>query len=170
MMETWKDIVGFEGLYRISNEGNILSLLTDKVLSPYNNKGYLMVRLYKNNKSSSLYVHRLVAQSFVANPNGYIEINHIDENKRNNHHSNLEWCSRVYNCNHGSRNNKIGMASSMNKLTPVMQLSKEGTIINTFNSINEAGEYLGKNPSHISSCCTGKRRTAFGFVWKYLNN
>lgn len=67
-----------------------------------------MVRLYKNNKSSSLYVHRLVAQSFVA--------------------------------------------------------------INTFNSINEAGEYLGKNPSHISSCCTGKRRTAFGFVWKYLNN
>ena len=170
MMETWKDIVGFEGLYRISNEGNILSLLTGKVLSPYNNKGYLMVRLYKNNKSSSLYVHRLVAQSFVANPNGYIEINHIDENNRNNHHSNLEWCSRVYNCNHGSRNNKIGMASSMNKLTPVMQLSKEGTIINTFNSINEAGEYLGKNPSHISSCCTGKRRTAFGFVWKYLNN
>lgn len=150
MMETWKDIVGFEGLYRISNEGNILSLLTGKVLSPYNNKGYLMVRLYKNNKSSSLYVHRLVAQSFVANPNGYIEINHIDE------HSNLEWCSRVYNCNHGSRNNKIGMASSMNKLTLVMQLSKD--------SINEAGEYLGKNPSHISSCCTGKRRTAFGFV------
>lgn len=169
-MEIWKDIVGFEDLYKISNEGNILSLLTDKVLSPYNNKGYLMVRLYKNSKPSSLYVHRLVAQTFVENPNGYVEINHIDENKRNNHYSNLEWCSRVHNCNHGSRNDRIGTASSVNKLIPVVQLSKEGNIINTFNSINEAGEYLGKNPSHISSCCTGKRKTAFGFVWKYLNN
>lgn len=169
-MEIWKDIVGFEGLYKISNEGNILSLLTDKVLSPYNNKGYLMVRLYKNSKPSSLYVHRLVAQTFVENPNGYVEINHIDENKRNNHYSNLEWCSRVHNYNHGSRNDRIGVASSVNKLIPVVQLSKEGNIINTFNSINEAGEYLGKNPSHISSCCTGKRKTAFGFVWKYLNN
>lgn len=169
-MEIWKDIVGFEGLYKISNEGNILSLLTDKVLSPYNNKGYLMVRLYKNSKPSSLYVHRLVAQTFVENPNGYVEINHIDENKRNNHYSNLEWCSRVHNCNHGSRNDRIGVASSVNKLIPVVQLSKEGNIINTFNSINEAGEYFGKNPSHISSCCTGKRKTAFGFVWKYLNN
>ena len=109
-MEIWKDVVGYEGYYQVSNFGNIRSVdrviysdklhigtkrkLDGKMLKPYvNAHGYLALTLTKNGKEKSLRVHRLVAEAFIKNPNNYDQINHIDGNKTNNKVENLEWCN-----------------------------------------------------------------------------
>ena len=119
MQEIWKDIEGYEGLYQVSNFGRVKSLdryvlrngnslfVNGIVLSQLNNRGYLTVRLCNSGKYKNYLVHRLVANAFIRNDNNYSEINHIDENKHNNHVDNLEWCDRKYNVNYGSRADKF---------------------------------------------------------------
>lgn len=121
-MEIWKDIIGFENSYQVSSYGRIKSLkrhwkLKETLLSLQKSiHGYLGVRLgkgasnYKEHK-----VHRLVAIHFIDNPNNYKEVNHIDGNKENNHHSNLEWCSRSYNMKHAFHN-KLASISDEQRL------------------------------------------------------
>lgn len=116
-MEVWKDIKGYEGLYQISNLGNIKSVdravkrvswgkehivvFHGKILKPYiSDRGYLRLMLSKNGIEKAHKIHKLVAIAFVDNPNGYKEVNHIDGNKLNNHVDNLEWCSRSQNIRH----------------------------------------------------------------------
>lgn len=127
--EIWKDIKGYEGLYQISNLGNIKSLertvykkvdvlhkkgksfrykVKEKIIKPsYDRKGYQMVRLSKDGKAHTLKVHRLVAQAFIPNKNNYEQINHINEVKTDNYVENLEWCTAKYNDNYGTRNQRI---------------------------------------------------------------
>ena len=117
MKEIWKDIKGYEKLYQVSNLGNVrrikfinnrtqkdkikmLKLIKDK-------KGYLKINLWKNNKSKMFLVHRIVAETFILNPNNLPQVNHKDENKSNNCVENLEWCSQRYNNNYGNRLNNI---------------------------------------------------------------
>ena len=112
MKEIWKDIKGYEKLYQVSNLGNVrrikfinnrtqkdkikmLKLIKDK-------KGYLKINLWKNNKSKMFLVHRIVAETFILNPNNLPQVNHKDENKSNNCVENLEWCSQKYNNNYGN--------------------------------------------------------------------
>ena len=115
--EIWKDIPNYEGLYQASNLGRIKSLeridtnnhiIKERVLKQKINKsGYLYVMLYKNHNRKTLRVHKLVAQTFIPNPNNYLQINHKDENKHNNCIDNLEWCTPSYNQNYGTRNEKV---------------------------------------------------------------
>ena len=92
MIEIWKDIEGFEGLYQISNYRRVKGLITNKILKPNDNgNGYLYVMLSKNNKPYMKKVARLVVQHFLRNPQKLKEVNHIDQNKHNNIVSNLEW-------------------------------------------------------------------------------
>ena len=112
--EIWKPISNYEGLYEISNKGQIKSVgryiksnhnntrfQEEKIRKlTVNNKGYITVRLCKNGKYKTFLVHRLVAETFIPNPLGYNEINHKDENKTNNKVDNLEWCSHDYNINY----------------------------------------------------------------------
>lgn len=107
--EIWKDVVGYEGLYQVSNLGRVKSLFRyKKILKQFeDNKGYLRVTLYKNNKSKSIKVHKLVAEAFIPNPNNYDCINHKDENKTNNRVENLEFCSFYYNLMYGTRVQRI---------------------------------------------------------------
>lgn len=90
MEEVWKDIEGYEGLYQVSNLGNVKSLnyqgvSREKILKPFiNSDGYKRVMLYKNKTIKRLSVHRLVAQAFIENPNNYSCVNHKDENNQNN--------------------------------------------------------------------------------------
>lgn len=178
MQEIWKDISGYEGIYQVSNFGNIKSLeryfptknpkkpiahINEKILKlRTDKKGYLNVGLTKNGKFRTIQVHRIVAEAFIPNPENMPQVNHKDENKSNNNVNNLEWCSRKYNCNYGTRNLKIGKSSCKNR---VIQCDLEGNPIKIFKNGKEAGLAFGKDPSSIYACCVGKQLTAFGYRW-----
>ena len=118
MTEIWKDIVGYEGLYQVSNLGNVKRLKSYKgrgkgyiveehLIQPsINSRGYQTVDLCKNGKTKTFSMHRLVAIAFLDNSDNLPEVNHKDEDKTNNCVDNLEWCDRVYNNNYGTRNKK----------------------------------------------------------------
>ena len=169
MEEAWKDIEGYEGLYQISNLGNVKSLnynktKKEKILKPFiNSDGYLLVKLCKNKTIKCLSVHSLVAKSFIENPNNYPCINHKDECKTNNVVSNLEWCTNKYNINYGTGNER--RAESRSK--KVYQYTKEGELIAVWKSTNECGRN-GYNQCSVSKCCSGNLKTHKGYIWRYL--
>ena len=122
LIEEWRDIKGYEGIYQVSNLGNIRSLdrmikhfpkdyfQKGKILKPgQSTNGYLMVILMNHNKRKTRNVHRLVAEALLENSEGLEEINHKDEDKTNNRVDNLEWCDHKYNANYGNRNKKISI-------------------------------------------------------------
>lgn len=137
--EVWKDVVGYEGLYKVSSLGRVRSLdrvvthkngrkrlFKGKLLTPFKNE-YFMVVLSKNGKKSSSNIHRLVAQAFIPNTNNLPEVNHKDEDKTNNRLSNLEWCTRKYNINYGTaieRSVKTRKNNYKNKLVKEYRASK----------------------------------------------
>lgn len=94
-IEIWKDIVGYEGLYKISNQGKVLSVKRNIVLKYRLNykKGYPVINLCKNSKLKTAYIHRLVAEYFIENPNNLKYVNHINNDKEKNNVNNLEWCT-----------------------------------------------------------------------------
>lgn len=99
--EIFKNVVGFEGLYKVSNKGRLFSLLTFMFMNPNkSDKGYYKVGLRKNNKSHTKILHRLIAKAFIANPENKKEVNHIDGDKSNNCIDNLEWCTPSENMQH----------------------------------------------------------------------
>ena len=103
-MEEWKNIIGYEGLYEVSNKGNVRNVRRNTLLKLSKNKyGYIQVYLYKNGIRKGFKVHRLVAQAFILNPDNLPQVNHRDENPGNNNVDNLEWCTHKYNVNYGHR-------------------------------------------------------------------
>lgn len=180
--EIWKQIEGYEGLYEVSNFGRVMSLDYNHtgctmVLSPLKvGGGYLSVVLYKNGKRKMFKIHRLVAQAFIPNLFDYGEVNHIDENKHNNfcgtpenyfNDGNLEWCDRKYNCNFGTRNERLVEKLTNGKLSKhVLQLTKNGELVREWPSTMEVGRN-GFNQSAVVSCCLGNRKSHKGFIWKY---
>ena len=96
----WKPVVGYEGLYEVSENGEVRNVKTQKVLSPRNSTSYSMLALFNNGKRKDLKVHRLVAKSFLPNPQNKPQVNHKDGNKLNNHFENLEWCTNSENQKH----------------------------------------------------------------------
>ena len=166
MIEVFRDIPGYEGLYQVSNLGNVKSLGNgdnnsnvgkERMLKLQKDKdGYLTVFLSIHNYKKLHKVHRLVAQAFLPNPNNYPQINHIDENKTNNNVDNLEFCTAQYNIDY-----------SQSK--PVCQYSLDGIYIATYKSIKEASKQTGINQGDISCCCRGKYKTSGGYIWKYVN-
>lgn len=164
--ETWKDVKGYEGLYKISNTGLVLSLHYYKgnrqqILKGGSDKdGYLQVVLCKNGKHKVFKIHRLVASHFIDNPDNLPQINHKDENKQNNYADNLEWCTNKYNNNYGTKND-------WNK-KPIVQLSLDYKFICQYESVIEAARNINKNHSHIIQCCRKQRKTAYGYIWRYV--
>ncbi len=114
--QIWKDIPGYEGKYQVSNTGRVRSLNYNgtgktKVMKPSTNKlGYKRINLCKDGKKKKYSVHRLVALTFIPNPNNYPIINHKDENPSNNYYKNLEWCTYEYNNNYGTKREKLSKA------------------------------------------------------------
>ena len=181
--EEWKDVVGFEGLYKVSNKGSIYSVerrdsrgyrCGGRMLAPsYDKDGYLHINLCQNGKLKTKNVHRLVAEAFIPNPENSPHVNHIDEVKDNNELSNLEWCTHKYNVNYGTRNERSGQAQSKKVIAVNI---KTGDVV-TFNSTVEAGR-KGHHCGVVSMACrgvykdsTGKLvgdgRTYKGFRWSY---
>lgn len=128
MPEIWKEIDGYNGVYQVSNLGKVRKSASLKPIAIcLNTTGYEQVNLSDGFTRKKLLVHRLVAQAFIPNPNNLPQINHIDENKRNNKVSNLEWCDASYNNNYGAHNANV----SNTKSTPVLCLETNEIFKNT---------------------------------------
>lgn len=178
MEEVWKDIKDYEGHYQVSNLGRVKSVsrtiqsssgkitTKDLILKPKNNiGGYLVVNLNKDGSYKTKFVHRLVAETFIPNPNNLPQINHKDENKNNNFVENLEWCTSKYNANYGTRN----IRASKNKMKRVAQYDLEGNFIRHWESISTVQRETGMRLSGISGACLGINKTAYGYLWRYCN-
>lgn len=173
-MEEWKDVLGYEGIYVINNYGVVMNATKGNILSTKkNNRGYVQIHLYKNAICKMMLVHRLVAIAFIDNKNNYPQINHIDENKENNHVSNLEWCTNKYNRHHGTGIERMAKnhdykAIGLKNSKPVYQIDKDGNIVNRFCAIIEAQRQTGINEANIRRSMQ-KNHHAGGYKWKYVN-
>ena len=194
-MEEWRDIKGYEGRYQISSQGRIKSLdiyTIDTIgrrqlhrgkflKSHYDKDGYEKITLYDGKFYS---IHRLVAETFIPNPNNYPIINHKDENKHNNmvwvnedgsidyDKSNLEWCTYKYNANYGTaidrRKANMDYAEAAKKRHKrIIQNTLNDVYIKEWNSIKEASYYLNLDKGSICKCLKGKVKTCGGYKWKY---
>ena len=188
--EIWKDVPGYEGEYMVSNYGKVLFVgryiarntgaltCTEPHLLTWrtNKDGYAQVDLWKSNKSKRMYVHRLVAISFLDNPNNYPCIDHIDTDKLNNYIQNLRWC------NHSMNNSNPLTREHFNKTCISLRvmgrwIQREVIGINiidrddirAYTTISESKKD-GFNPSQVSACCLGKRKTHKGFEFHYLSD
>lgn len=161
--EIFMDIKGYQDRYQVSTEGRVWSIISQRYLSPTKMKnGYLVVHLTaKNGKKKLEYIHRLVALTFIDNPNKYTEVNHKDEDKTNNCVENLEWCSRSYNNTYGNR--------MKNLRKPVAQYDSNENLINIYPSITEAAKQVQLSQSGISKCCNELKKSLGGFKWKFYN-
>ena len=172
-MEICKDIKGYEGLYQVSNFGNIKSLRNKKTRKEkikrtrIGKNGYVRVDLFKNGKGKTFFVHRLVAQAFIPNPQNLKEINHIDEKTSNNIVDNLEWCDRKYNINYGDRTQKCIEKLKGVNAKRIKQYDKTGKFICMWNSMSEASQKLNISQGSISRCCNGKSNIAGGYKWHF---
>lgn len=174
MYEKWKDIKGYKGLYKISNKGRVYSYITNKILKHgYTPLGYKFVWLVKNKTKKANRICRLVGIHFLELPKDYkkLVINHKDENPSNDNVNNLEWMTQKENCNYGNRNKKLSIKLKNRKdmSRAVIQYSKELNYINTFESQQEAERITKIKSPNISECCHNKRKTAGGFIWRFVN-
>lgn len=153
--------------YTFSIDGKITNHQTGHCIIPYLGvRGYLLVNLYNSecNKKTIVPVHRIIAILFIPNPHGYKCVNHIDGNKQNNHVSNLEWCSSSYNNAHAYQ---IGLKKPHTENgKSIKQLTLNGEFVKAWDSINEAGRALNMRRSHISEVVSGKRKSAYGYIWQ----
>lgn len=178
--EVWKPIPNYEGFYEVSNTGKVRSIYRyRRVLKPMiSTTGYERVDLFKNKNRKQFSVHRLVAMTFIDNPDQKPFVNHKDENKTNNSVDNLEWVTHVENCHYGTaiarrtehldyskrRINNAGQILACSK--PIIQYDKNGNYIREWKSATECSKETGFSISGIRSVVRGKRNSIFGYVFK----
>ena len=207
--EIWKSLsfMGYDG-YEVSSLGRVKSLertiirnnnkklpLSEKILKPTKNKdGYLYINLCKDGKRKMFTVHRLVCLTFLENPLNLPCINHKDENKENNHISNLEFCTYQYNNSYGTKPERLSKAHKGKQLSeehkrklsttkkgknhpmfgkispkriPILQFTKDMVFVKEFDSAKSASIELNIIRENIIACCKNKRKSAGGYIWKY---
>lgn len=183
--EEWRAVPGYEGIYEVSNLGNVRSLdryvnssvpgtkyfINGKQLNPIkNNRGYLRVNLCNESGRKAKFIHKLVCLAFIPNPYNLKSINHKDENKENNSADNLEWCTDEYNANYGTRNKRVSESKKgthYNLFPIVGKDNKTGDEIH-INSVGEARIY-GFSPRYVSLCLSGKQKFHKGYRWRKEN-
>lgn len=182
--EVWRDIEGYEGIYQVSNKGRVKSLqrlqkykcrnprmLPERIMSVRKDKlGYGRVGLY-NGEYKFWLIHRLVAITFLPNPNNLPVINHKDENPSNNRVENLEWCTRKYNNNYGTASARMAktLREKDNPINHVVQYTKDGVFVAEYISVMEAHRQTRFSSTSIFNACAGSQKTCHGFVWKFKN-
>lgn len=154
-----KDIKGYEGLYAVTSCGRVWSHHSNKFLQPRKDKdGYLRVGLYKDGEQKTFFIHRLVAEAYIPNPDNLPLINHKSEVKTENFANNLEWCDKLYNNTYGSR------ANGNAKKKPIYCLELD----RVFDSASAAAKELVLDQGSIIKVCQGKRKTHGGYHWRYV--
>ena len=182
-MKNWKDVLGYEGLYQVSNLGDIQSVHRlvrgrDGRLSPVVSKilkwhvgavtkrhprPTYSVELWRDNKRKRVPVHRIVAMAYIPNPHDYPQVNHIDGNRKNNSVGNLEWCTASENNYHAYR---TGLTTSGMSKAVIGYSVKSGIVIEC-ESIAEAARLVNGNPDAIRGAVKGRLKTSAGFRWKF---
>lgn len=181
-MEIWKNVAGYEGIYQVSNIGRVKSLgrLVQnhsgtsyfrpeqiKTLSERPENGYVVTRLYKNNKGTNCYVHRLVAEAFIANPENKETVNHKNGDKHDNSVENLEWSTYTENNEHAYKTGLNGRNHRRNKKgsVSVSQYDKDMRLIRTYPSMREAERQTGVDCTAIGLAIKHGWKYG-GFIWK----
>lgn len=176
-----KDIKGFEGLYGITEDGQVFNYKTQKFMKQRQDKdGYYRLSLTKEGKQYTRFIHRLLAEAFIPNPKNLPLLNHKDENKQNNSLDNLEWCSCWYNLTY-SRNRELALEkgadfmgfekTKTNQKRPGSGISKPVRCIELdiiYDSGAAAARELGLDASHISKVCRGKANTTGGYHFEFV--
>ena len=191
-IEIWKtaiyDGILYEGLYKVSNLGKILSLNYQntgkaELMNPVEDtNGYFTVQLSKNKERKTCYVHRLIAEAFLDNPEGKPQVNHKIEGEKgkkinmvifntdgsiDKERTTIEWCTPKENNDYGTRTERIAKANTNGKCSKkVLQFSKSGEFIREWPSIHECGRN-GFDSSSVCKCCNGKLPHYKGYIWKY---
>ena len=178
MSVVWKPVVGYEGLYEVSNCGKVRSVehytnghhLMAKELKPTMSQRYLYVKLYKNAKPRTIRLHRIVAEAFVPNPMHKPQVNHINGNRLDNSVGNLEWCTSSENLRHAYKTGLKDIEDSMRKIRKkVLQLDMDGNAVREWRSMSDAARELGLQVSNISHCCKGRIRSTGGYRWELVS-
>lgn len=180
-MEEWRPVVGYEGLYEVSSIGRVRSLRkntrivdkTENIMRQKNdNKGYFRVNLHKDGKCKAELVSRLVARAFIPNPNGYKQVGHDDDNKKNNTVENLYWTHPQENLMHNGLHLRIRdlRQKNIHKIVDALSVPVIATNMKTgeetrFSSMQEA-DRCGFDSGKISMCCSGKRMSHKGHTWR----
>lgn len=188
MEEKWKSIVGYEGLYEVSNQGRVRSLprtthivagkreydveRTGSLLKPQLAKhGYVGVWLYGKERTGNRNgkfrtIHRLVAEAFCEKGPDDCEVNHLNEIKDDNRACNLEWCTHQENSSYGTRGERIGKANFNGKQSvPVYQFTEDGQLVARYPSMAEAERSTGFHKGNIWKQMAGIYRLAYGYKW-----
>lgn len=175
-MEIWKDVVGYEEKYQVSNKGRVRNKINKKILKKrIGTSGYYKVNLYRNKKVKTMEIHRLVAVAFIKSSKNKNEVNHIDGNKLNNNIINLEWVTHKENIEHAWKNKLFESVREASRrcgkdnpnAKKVYQI-KNNIIIGVFDTIKEAAIKTNTNQTNIGKCCNNKRNTANGFEWSFI--
>lgn len=166
--EIWKDVVGYEGIYQVSNLGRVKSLprngtiKQERILKPHRVQGYLLAELFNRGAHKGKRIHRLVAEAFIPNPDNKREVNHIDGDKHNNRVENLEWVTSSENQLHAA------YVIKTHKMSVVLQKDLDGKPIKKWYGVKVAADALGIQAADICHCCSGQRKTAGGFLWESI--
>lgn len=169
-MEEWRDVVGYEGIYQISNLGRIKSIrcrghIREKILKPYvDGKGYLFITLCKDGKRKECRIHNLVATMFIQKPSNAQCVNHKNGNKKDNCVNNLEWCTFQQNIIHS----RTQLGNIPNPPKKVIQKNLDGEILKIWDSGLEVQKYLGIWQPSLSRVCRNGGGILNGFFWSYF--